>query len=87
MHRLVTKRCLVGAIDATLDLSKIHLSYHDSDHVLTLAYSLLSGGTRLEDVDRLRNDVPSMSGPGRAAAGSDHDRTSSAGLPRLTCTR
>jgi hypothetical protein len=32
--------------------------------VLTLAYSVLTGGTRLEDVDRLRNDVPLMNGLG-----------------------
>ena len=42
----------------------MHLPYHESDHVLTLAYSVLCGGTRLEDVDRLRNDVPLMNGLG-----------------------
>jgi len=36
--------------DASLELLKIHLPYHESDHVLTLAYSVLCG-TRLEDVD------------------------------------
>jgi hypothetical protein len=58
MHRLVTRLGLVTAIDTNLELLKIHLPYHESDHVLTLAYSVLCGGTRLEDVDRLRNDVP-----------------------------
>jgi hypothetical protein len=47
-----------------MHLLKIHLPYHESDHVLTLAYSVLCGGTRLEDVDRLRNDVPLMNGLG-----------------------
>jgi hypothetical protein len=64
MHRLVTRLGLVEAIDADLELLKIHLPYHESDHVLTLAYSVLCGGTRLEDVDRLRNDVPLMNGLG-----------------------
>jgi hypothetical protein len=64
MHRLVTRLGLVKAIDATLNLLKMHLPYHESDHVLTLAYSVLTGGTRLEDVDRLRNDVPLMNGLG-----------------------
>jgi len=64
MHRLVTRLGLVKAIDADLELLKIHLPYHESDHVLTLAYSVLCGGTRLEDVDRLRNDVPLMNGLG-----------------------
>src|SRR5947207_1303216 len=64
MHRLVSRLGLVTAIDASLELLKIHLPYHESDHVLTLAYSVLCGGTRLEDVDRLRNDVPLMNGLG-----------------------
>jgi hypothetical protein len=64
MHRLVTRLGLVRAIDAGVALLKMHLPYHESDHVLTLAYSVLSGGTRLEDVDRLRNDVPLMNGLG-----------------------
>ena len=64
MHRLVTRLGLVKAIDDALNLLKMHLPYHESDHVLTLAYSVLTGGTRLEDVDRLRNDVPLMNGLG-----------------------
>jgi hypothetical protein len=64
MHRLVTRLGLVKAIDAGVELLKMHLPYHESDHVLTLAYSVLTGGTRLEDVDRLRNDVPLMNGLG-----------------------
>jgi hypothetical protein len=64
MHRLVTRLGLVKAIDASLELLKMHLPYHESDHVLTLAYSVLTGGTRLEDVDRLRNDVSLMNGLG-----------------------
>jgi Transposase DDE domain group 1 len=66
MHRLVTRLGLVKAIDASLNLLKIHLPYYESDHVLTLAYSVLCGGTRLEDVDRLRTDVPLMNGLGAA---------------------
>jgi hypothetical protein len=64
MHRLVTRLGLVDEIDERLRLLKMHLPYHESDHVLTLAYSVLTGGTRLEDVDRLRNDVPLMNGLG-----------------------
>ena len=66
MHRLVTRLGLVDEIDERLRLLKMHLPYHESDHVLTLAYSVLTGGTRLEDVDRLRNDVPLMNGLGAA---------------------
>lgn len=43
MHRLVSRLGLVEAIDAALNLLKIYLPYHESDHVLTLAYSVLCG--------------------------------------------
>jgi hypothetical protein len=78
MHRLVTRLGLVTAIDAGLHLLKMHLPYHESDHVLTLAYSVLTGGTRLEDVDRLRTDVPLMNGLGARLL---PDPTTTGGLP------
>ena len=56
VHRLVTKLGLVEGIDATLKLLKVHLPYHESDHVLNLAYNIMCGGTRLEDIERLRHD-------------------------------
>lgn len=64
MHRLVTKLGLVDAINDRLRLLKIHLPYHESDHVLNLAYNVLTGGTRLEDIDRLRHDVSYMNALG-----------------------
>ena len=57
IHRLVTKLGLAKTIDATLQLLKVHLPYHESDHVLNLAYNVLCGGTRLEDIERLRHDT------------------------------
>jgi hypothetical protein len=64
MHRLATRFGLVDAIDDSLHLLKIHLPYHESDHVLNLAYNVLTGGTRLEDIDRLRHDVSYMNALG-----------------------
>jgi hypothetical protein len=64
MHRLVTKLGLVEAINERLALLKIHLPYHESDHVLNLAYNVLTGGTRLEDIERLRHDVAYMNAVG-----------------------
>jgi hypothetical protein len=64
MHRLVTKLGLVEAIDQRLRLLKVHLPYHESDHVLNLAYNVLTGGTRLEDIERLRHDVAYMNAVG-----------------------
>ena len=60
VHRLVTKLGLVKEIDARLHLLKAHLPYHESDHVLNLSYNIMCGGTRLEDIERLRSDVAYM---------------------------
>jgi hypothetical protein len=56
MHLLVRKLGLDQAIDAALGLLKAHLPYHDSDHVLNIAYNLLAGGTCLEHLELLRCD-------------------------------
>ena len=56
MHLLVRRLGLIEAIDRRLELLKIHLPYHESDHVLALAYLPLCGGTCLEDLELLRND-------------------------------
>lgn len=56
IHLLVRKLGLDQAINAGLGLLKIHLPYHDSDHVLNIAYNLLAGGTCLEHLELLRND-------------------------------
>jgi hypothetical protein len=64
VHRLVTRLGLVEAIDDELDLLRVHLPYHESDHVLNLAYNVLCGGTRLEDIERLRHDVAYMNALG-----------------------
>jgi hypothetical protein len=56
MHLLAKRLGLPEAIDERLGLLKIHLPYHDSDHVLNIAYNLLAGGTCLEHIERLRVD-------------------------------
>ena len=47
---------LTEAIDEHLHLLKVHLPYHESDHVLNIAYNILCGGSCLEDLELLRND-------------------------------
>ncbi len=64
VHRLVTKIGLVGEINDGLHLLKAHLPYHESDHVLNLAYNVMCGGTRLEDIERLRHDTAYMNALG-----------------------
>ena len=43
-------------IDRTLHLLKRHLPYHESDHVLNIAFNILVGGTRMEHLELRRND-------------------------------
>ena len=56
IHLLARSSGLVDAIDRDLHLLKVHLPYHESDHVLNIAYNLLAGGDCLEDLELLRND-------------------------------
>jgi len=64
VHRLVTRLGLVDQINEGLHLLKMHLPYHESDHVLNLAYNVVCGGTRLEDIERLRHDTAYMNALG-----------------------
>jgi len=56
LHALACRMGLREAIDRRLRLLKLHLPYHESDHVLALAYLPLCGGTCLEDLELLRQD-------------------------------
>ena len=56
MHLVARQTGLIETIDARLHLLKEHKPYHESDHVLNIAYNLLSGGECLEDMELLRND-------------------------------
>jgi Transposase DDE domain group 1 len=56
MHALANRFGLAEAIDRRLVLFKFHLPYHESDHVLNIAYNALCGGTCLEDIELRRND-------------------------------
>jgi hypothetical protein len=56
IHALARQIGLRDAIDERLQLFKIHLPYHESDHVLALAYLPLCGGTCIQDLELLRQD-------------------------------
>lgn len=56
MHQLARHVGLVEALDRRVQVLKIHRPYHESDHVLNLAYNALCEGTRLEDIELRRND-------------------------------
>ena len=44
VHLLARRLGLIEAIDQELHVLKVHLPYHESDHVLNLAYNALAGG-------------------------------------------
>jgi Transposase DDE domain group 1 len=56
IHLLVQQLGLAKAIDKHLHVLKIHQPYHESDHVLNIAYNALCNGTCLEDIELRRND-------------------------------
>ena len=62
MHLMVQRLGLVEEIDLHLNLLKVHLPYHESDHVLNIAYNILAGGVRLEDLEQRRQDETFLNG-------------------------
>lgn len=56
IHQMVKRLELDKAINRRLNLFKIYLPYAESDHVLSIAYNLLAGGTCLEHLELRRND-------------------------------
>ncbi len=55
--QLVDHLGLAEKIDEHVHLLKRHLPYHESDHILSLTYNVLSGGQCLDDLERRRQDL------------------------------
>lgn len=56
-HLLARRLGLMEAIDRNLHLLKFHLPYHESDHVLNIAYNALCNGDCLQDIEVRREDI------------------------------
>jgi hypothetical protein len=56
IHLLAQKVGLVEQIDSKVEVLKVHKPYHESDHVLNIAYNSMCGGQVLEDIELRRND-------------------------------
>jgi len=65
--RLVAEVGLAAEIDASVQLLAQHRPYHESDHVLNIAYNALCGGTRLDNIEARRNDAVFLDGLGAEA--------------------
>ena len=53
---MVQRIGLVKELNERLKILKLYAPYHESDHVLNIAYNVLLGGVRLEDIELRRND-------------------------------
>lgn len=56
MQLIVAKTRLAESINRHVHLFRRYLPYHESDHVLNIAYNILAGGTCLDHIELLRND-------------------------------
>ena len=56
VHQMVRGVGLIDALDRCVKVLKVHLPYHESDHILNIAYNFLTGGTCLEDLELHRNN-------------------------------
>ena len=64
VHTMVQRLGLVEDLDQNLHLLKVHLPYHESDHVLNISYNVVTGGQRLEDIELRRRDESFLNGLG-----------------------
>ena len=64
IHKLVCRLGLSRDIDKQVELLSVHVPYYESDHVLNIAYNVMTGGTCLDDIERLRNDESYMNALG-----------------------
>lgn len=64
VHRLVRQIGLPALIDEAVRVFKVHCPYHESDHVLSIAYSIVCGGRTLDDIELLRQDEAYMNALG-----------------------
>jgi len=64
IHLLVQKIGLVERLNERVTVLKRHLPYHESDHVLNVAYNIIAGGMRIEDLELRRNDESFLNGLG-----------------------
>ena len=57
LQAVVASTGLAAAIDDQVEVLKRHRPYHESDHVLALAYNILAGGRCIDDLDRHRQSI------------------------------
>jgi len=74
-HMLCNNTDLIDNINKRVHVFKRHVPYHESDHVLNLAYNALTGGRCLQDIENNRTDeafldaLGAEKAPGSSTAG------------------
>ena len=66
-HQVAVQSGLIKRIDDAIKLLKVHKPYHESDHVLNIAYNAMCGGRTLDDIELRRNDEAFLDALGAAA--------------------
>jgi hypothetical protein len=64
IHQLAVRSGLIDEINTRIDLLKRHLPYHESAHILNIAYSYLASGSCLQDIELLRHDTAWLNASG-----------------------
>jgi len=64
IHSLARQCGLMDAIDRNVQLLQFHFPYHESDHVLNIAYNALTDGKCLEDLELKRSDEADLNALG-----------------------
>lgn len=64
IHLMSQKIGLIDRLNEKVKVLKRHLPYHESDHVLNVAYNILAGGVRMEDIELRRQDESFLNGLG-----------------------
>lgn len=54
--RVVQQVGLMAALDRHVKVLKRHCPYHESDHILNIAFNVMCGGQTLDDIEHRRND-------------------------------
>ena len=57
VHQVVLGTGLIERIDEAVHVLKVRQPYHESDHVLNIAYNMMCGGLTLDDIELRRNDA------------------------------
>lgn len=57
IHKMCESLGLKETIDKRVHVLKLHCPYHESDHVLNIAFNILAGGTRIEHIEHRRCDT------------------------------